>query len=103
MEAPFKPHNRSLQSPGATVYTPPPAFKTGLPVPLSREIFTPPPLFCVVFAFLRKHRSLSPGYHFSFMAECAKWKTTFGYSHRRRVLVRGAKNGVKRSARECPA
>ncbi|GBM76758.1 hypothetical protein AVEN_159969-1 [Araneus ventricosus] len=102
MVAPFKQHSRSLQSPGVTVYTPPPAFKTGLPVPLSREIFTLPPFF-VVFAFLRKQRSLSPGSHFSFMAECAKWKTIIGYSHRRLVLVRGAQNGVKRSARECPA
>ncbi|GBN81049.1 hypothetical protein AVEN_112180-1 [Araneus ventricosus] len=101
MESPFKPHNRSLQSPGAIVYTPPPAFKTGFKVPLSREIFTLPPLF-VVFSFLRKHRSLSPGSYFSFMGECAKWKTIIGYSHRRLVLVRGAQNGVKRSARECP-
>ncbi|GBN01546.1 hypothetical protein AVEN_109136-1 [Araneus ventricosus] len=46
MEAPCKRHSRSLQSPSATMPTPPPAFKTGSPSTLFRESYTPHPPFC---------------------------------------------------------
>ncbi|GBM81324.1 hypothetical protein AVEN_254834-1 [Araneus ventricosus] len=70
----------------------------------------------VVFAFLREARSPPRGWYFSFITECAKWKTNDvgfpnfstttspifnGYSHWQRVLGRGAPNGVERCARKC--
>ncbi|GBM40875.1 hypothetical protein AVEN_14798-1 [Araneus ventricosus] len=74
MEAPCKPHNRSIQPLWATVPTPPSTFKTEPP-----PHFTPLPHF-VVFAFLREYRSPSPISYSNFMTECVKWKTNdFGY------------------------
>ncbi|GBL76701.1 hypothetical protein AVEN_53392-1 [Araneus ventricosus] len=65
-----KKHYRSLRSPP----TPPSAFKT-----------RPPPHFpspWVVFAFVREARCPSRGSYFSFMNECAKWKTNnVGFPH----------------------
>ncbi|GBM39065.1 hypothetical protein AVEN_190210-1 [Araneus ventricosus] len=46
IEAPCEQHNRSLQSPRATMPTPPSAFKTGPPASFSRESFTPSSPFC---------------------------------------------------------
>ncbi|GBM89416.1 hypothetical protein AVEN_187180-1 [Araneus ventricosus] len=65
MEAPCKSHNRSLQSPRATVPASFTTFKAGPPAPLSRERFTPPPTFWV-FAFVRKHRFPFPTIVFQF-------------------------------------
>ncbi|GBN57512.1 hypothetical protein AVEN_177518-1 [Araneus ventricosus] len=92
MEAPFQPHYTSLQSPGVTEYTPPPAFKTGIPVPLSREIFTLPPLFCgfrfsekepltfsrILFQFHGRMRQMENNHRIiasttSFGTRCSKW------------------------------
>ncbi|GBM22023.1 hypothetical protein AVEN_242693-1 [Araneus ventricosus] len=57
MEAPCKPHNRSLQSSRTTVLTPTPAFKMGSP-PLFPKRASLPLSHFVVFAFVREHRSL---------------------------------------------
>ncbi|GBM60134.1 hypothetical protein AVEN_38466-1 [Araneus ventricosus] len=53
--APCKRHNRSIPSPKATVLNPPPAFKTGPPPDLPRELYSPSPFW--VFRFCQR-RSL---------------------------------------------
>ncbi|GBM52733.1 hypothetical protein AVEN_188464-1 [Araneus ventricosus] len=76
MEAPCKAHNRSLQSPRATVPTPPPAFETAPRPSFARELHSPSP-FCgfrfyvraslpfsrIVFQFFERMRQMENERH----------------------------------------
>ncbi|GBM12934.1 hypothetical protein AVEN_163994-1 [Araneus ventricosus] len=69
IEAPCKPHNRSLRSPRAAGFTPPPSFER------EPHSSSPTSLQFVVFALVREPHSSSPRSHFSFMTQHGKWIT----------------------------
>ncbi|GBM57665.1 hypothetical protein AVEN_26614-1 [Araneus ventricosus] len=81
MDSPCRQHNRSLQSPRATVPTPSPEVKTGPSLRFPKRttlisLITLNPLLAhfLAFAFVRGARSPLSTRAFSFMAQRAEWK-----------------------------
>ncbi|GBN14780.1 hypothetical protein AVEN_206978-1 [Araneus ventricosus] len=72
IEVPCKSNNRSLRS--LTVPITPPALKTGTPPHLPERASRYSPILCFSL-FRRELHTPSPQSYFSFMANCAKWKT----------------------------
>ncbi|GBN93134.1 hypothetical protein AVEN_138828-1 [Araneus ventricosus] len=102
MDAPYQPHNRSLQSPGAIVLTPPSAFL--------REFHSPSPFccfrFCEIGSFPFPHdripvlRPKAP----NGKRDQMKIQTFRPYrANSHWTLEQRAPNGVERRARKCPA
>ncbi|GBN51137.1 hypothetical protein AVEN_73955-1 [Araneus ventricosus] len=104
------PNRRSLR------YAPPPAFKTGSPPQTDSQSHSPSPMcgfrvrerallpfFRIAFQFHDRMRQMENERHWISKLFDHNSPILIGYSHWRRVLVRGAPNEVERSHHECPA